>query len=123
MDRFPMPLCKEDASTLTAKTVDKIKRLDCSMYGECLDQALLANWAGFSCEYCKAYQGITAEQRESDVERLITIAIAAERLEKHGCVDRKRGVKPGADNKPNRLRLNVIKECAEKEVPPTLVLP
>lgn len=123
MDRFPMPLCEEDANALTADTIDAIKRTDCSMYNECLDQALLADWSGFSCEHCKAYQAITAEQRELDVERLLTAHIAAERLEKNGCVDRKRGVKPGADAKVNRYRLNVIKECAEKEVPTALVLP
>lgn len=123
MDRFPMPLCEEDANALTAENVDSIKRTDCSMYNECLDQADIADWAGFSCEHCKAYQAITAEQREMDVERLITAHIAAERLEKNGCVNRKRGMKPGADAKVNRYRLPVIKERAEVEIPTTLVIP
>lgn len=77
----------------------EIKRLDCTFYNACLDQAISGQWAGFSCQSCTAYAAPDRHQMEIDVLGLLAVNKARELLEKHGKIMRVRGAKPGVDAK------------------------
>lgn len=113
---FPMPpmpvaLDHKTASRLDAKNVTKIKMLDCTFYNSCLTAADREGWEGFGCTSCGAYQAIGPEQRESDWWQLTVLGQAADNLVDTGKVDRKRGVKQGAEAKgpkSTKRRLAVV---------------
>jgi hypothetical protein len=42
------------------------RRLDCRSYGACVDVAADADWRGFHCGRCAAYQPQTAAERRRD---------------------------------------------------------
>lgn len=69
------------------------------MYNACLDQAIDGNWDNFGCHSCTAYAAMDREQQMSDVISLLAVEKASELLERDGKIDRRRGVKPGADAK------------------------
>lgn len=57
-------------------TSQKVKRnVFCKRYSACLDVAIEKNWAGFSCEECKAYERerMDREQWDEDHHRCITL--------------------------------------------------
>lgn len=81
------------------KMVDTVRKTDCALYDACLDQAISGKWAGFSCASCTAYAMPTQWQRECDRLALRALEAAAEEVEDSGRVNRKRGVKQGADAK------------------------
>jgi hypothetical protein len=66
----PLPFAqirrKEDAP--------KIRRLLCRSYDECLDQADVFGWSGFTCTACLAYERRSAEELLYDVDRLLACA-------------------------------------------------
>ena len=108
----PQPLDEETAASLTLEAVAGIKRLDCAVYRECLDQAVRGGWANFSCNSCKAYMAIDQDQRVHDNLALIVMDYAATQVEKHGHAGRIRGVKPGSERKA-RVRLPILVERNE----------
>lgn len=80
-------------------TVVAVRKPYCALYGACLDQAISGKWAGFSCASCTSSAEIGAWQREQDWLALRALDTAAEEIEKHGKVNRIRGVKPGTSFK------------------------
>lgn len=84
---------------IALKMIEPIKRGDCTFYNACIDQAISGKWEGFSCASCTMYSAPDQFQAESDMLALRAMDKAAEMIEEHGHVMRKRGVKPGADAK------------------------
>lgn len=84
---------------MALKLIEDIKRMDCSFYSACLDQAISGKWEGFSCASCTAYSAPDQDQQVSDVLALRAMQTASDELWEHGKVNRVRGVKPGADAK------------------------
>jgi len=94
--------------------VEVVKRSDCTFYNACLDQAISGKWAGFACTSCNAYSEPDAFQKTQNHLGLRAVQTAAELVEKHGKVNRIRGVKPGADAK-RRIRLAVVETVSLSE--------
>jgi hypothetical protein len=87
------------ASEDRLQAVVAVKRVDCTFYNACLNQADSGNWPGFSCTSCTAYAAPDQFQREMDVLALRAVQKASDMLEEFGKVSRIRGVKPGPDAK------------------------
>lgn len=107
--RNPVELTEDQALMLRAaarsdnpeklKLIQLIKRVDCSFYNACLDQAIEGDWHNFACINCTAYEMSDPFQRQLDVLALRACDKASEQLVELGKVNRTRGVKPGPDAK------------------------
>lgn len=59
------------------ESCDKVKRnVFCQKYSECLNQAILRKWPGFSCERCNSYEqeNLEGERLSDDYARCIALA-------------------------------------------------
>lgn len=105
MCRNPVPVASELLTVDSIVSIEHasvsgvIKRADCSFYNECLDVAIDGEWENFGCHSCTAYAAMDREQQRSDIISLLAVDKAAEQMETFGKIDRRRGVKPGADAK------------------------
>jgi hypothetical protein len=99
--RNPTPLTTDDVRRIAvdADAVSAVKRLGCTFYNTCLEQAIEGKWKGFGCRECMAYSEADPHQKMMDFLGLRALQTAAEMLESHGKVHRVPGVKQGADAK------------------------
>lgn len=107
----PMPLTRVELEALEEdyRVSDSLKKTDCSFYNACLDQAISGKWDGFGCKNCTAYQEIDPFQKQMDCGGLYAVMKAVEEVSRTGKVNRKRGVKEGADAK-RTPRLKVVED-------------
>jgi len=64
----------------TERPLEAVRRLDCGLYGTCLDIALAGRWEGFDCPpACAYYRQAPIEQLLADMDGLLAIAALIER--------------------------------------------
>ncbi len=110
MERNPVPLSEQEAKRIyklrfTDPTlVLKVKQQDCVFYRSCLDIADKNDWPQFCCTACTAFKAISLEQKKWDFEQCLAIDDAIDNVENTGNAGRRRGVKPGADSRPDKRK-------------------
>lgn len=72
--RYPSPV---PAYILDPERAPTTRRLDCRLYGHCLDIADREKWPGFGCSSCRCYSAISSAQKAADDERLIDVVSEA----------------------------------------------
>jgi hypothetical protein len=112
----PSSITPELAKILTAKMMLGIKRLDCSLYNQCLEVAIKGDWPGFTCNYCTAHMATDTFQKVQDFLGLSAVSEAADNVHKMGKAGRRVGVKPGEKKKLKVIVNPVIKEIDESNM-------